>query len=99
MEKPRGSLVIYAALVERRGTGWALSEVPQPMLAGRVALVMLGCAGPGWHLGWRWPGEEPTALQRCWGFLQWEELSLCFRAQLMPELSFIGLAGQIGFSP
>lgn len=83
MEKPRGDL----SWEGEEQAGLCQTEVPQPGQAGEVALVMLACAKPGWHLGW-W----------CWGFLQEEvqpELSLFFRTRLMPKLSFIGLAGQI----
>lgn len=86
--------MIYAAPVERQGTGQALLEVPQPGLGGEVALVMLGCAGPGWDqaldpLNWRQPREQPVAPQ------PEQPLSLHFGTWLVPELSFICQAGQI----
>lgn len=90
-----GSPVIYVAPVERQGIGWALLEVPQPRLGREVALVVLGCAGPGWiraldPLGWRWPREELPAAGRAAG----AALSLRFGTRLVPKLSFICLTGQ-----
>ena len=67
--------MIYTTLVGRQGTGWALSEVLLPGLGREAALVMLGCAGPGWDVAsdplshW-WPTEEPAGPRWCQGFLQ-----------------------------